>query len=48
MEFKLQVIAAEGTLHVAEWQVNVLLNNLKKPAGIILSLKHRQKLPSHE
>ncbi len=47
-KFKMQVATAGGTLRVAEWRVNVLLNNLKKPTGIILSLTHRQKQLNHE
>jgi two-component system CheB/CheR fusion protein len=38
-KFKIQVIAAAGEIPVVEWSVNVLLNNLKMAAGMILSLK---------
>jgi two-component system CheB/CheR fusion protein len=36
---KMQVIAAGGTITVVKCSVNVLLNNLKMAAGMILSLK---------
>jgi two-component system CheB/CheR fusion protein len=35
----MKVIAAEDKMPVIEWSVNILLNMLKKPAGMILSLK---------
>ena len=38
-KYKMKVIAAGGNMPVVEWSVNVLLNNLKMPAGMILSLK---------
>jgi two-component system, chemotaxis family, CheB/CheR fusion protein len=38
-EIKMQVVAAEGKLLMVEWSVNVLLNNLKLPIGILLSQK---------
>ena len=38
-KLKLQVMAAGGNLPVVEWSVHVLLNNLKIPVGMILSLK---------
>jgi two-component system, chemotaxis family, CheB/CheR fusion protein len=36
---KMQVIAAGGNLPIVEWSVNVLLNNLKMPAGMIIITK---------
>ncbi|MCB0554596.1 MAG: PAS domain-containing protein [Phaeodactylibacter sp.] len=47
-KIEIQVIAAGGDLHVAEWSVNVLRNNLEKPVGTILSLKQAQKMQRHE
>jgi two-component system CheB/CheR fusion protein len=38
-KFKMQVIAAGGTLTVVKCSVNMLLNSLKMAAGMILSLK---------
>ena len=38
-KFKMQVIAAGGTMPVVKCSVNVLLNSLKIAAGMILSLK---------
>jgi two-component system CheB/CheR fusion protein len=38
-KFKMQVIAAGGYMPVVEWYVNVLLNNLKMPAGMIIITK---------
>jgi two-component system CheB/CheR fusion protein len=38
-KIKMQLIAAGGKIQVIEWSVNVLLNSLKKPAGILLSQK---------
>ncbi|MCX6252341.1 MAG: PAS domain-containing protein [Bacteroidetes bacterium] len=38
-KFNMQVLAAEGNMTVDKWSVSVLLNNLKMPAGMILSLK---------
>jgi len=37
---KMQVIASKGEMTVVEWSVNILLNNLKIPIGILLSQKH--------
>jgi two-component system CheB/CheR fusion protein len=42
-KFKMQVIAAGGNTPVAEWSVNVLLNNLKMPAGMIIITKNTIK-----
>jgi two-component system CheB/CheR fusion protein len=44
-KYKMKVIAAGGNMLAIEWSLNVLLNNLKMPAGMILSLKTEQ---SHE
>jgi len=38
-KFKMQVIAAGGTVQVVKCTINVLLNNLKMAAGMILLLK---------
>ncbi len=38
-KFKMQVIAAGGNMPVVEWSVNVLLNNQKMAAGMIISNK---------
>jgi hypothetical protein len=38
-KFKMQVIATGGKLIIVEWTINVLLNNLKKPAGIMMIAK---------
>lgn len=38
-KFKMQVIAAGGKMIIVEWTINVLLNNLKKPAGIMMIAK---------
>jgi PAS domain S-box-containing protein len=38
-KIKMQVIAAGGKMQVAEWSASVLLNNQKKPAGVLLLLK---------
>ncbi|MCX6234077.1 MAG: PAS domain-containing protein [Bacteroidetes bacterium] len=38
-KFKMQVIEAGGYMPVVEWSVNVLLNNLKMPAGMIIITK---------
>jgi len=38
-KLKIQVIAAGGTVQVVKCSVNVLLNNLKMAAGMIISLK---------
>ena len=38
-KFKMQVIAAGGNMPVVEWSVNVLLNNLKIAAGMIIITK---------
>jgi hypothetical protein len=35
-KIKMQVIAAGGNMQVVEWSVNVLLNNLKMAAGMII------------
>ena len=43
-KIKMKMYAAEGKLSDVEWSVNVLLNNLKLPIGILLS----QKKLSHE
>jgi len=43
-KIKMQVISDGGNMSVVEWSVNVLLNNLKTAAGILLS----QKKLSHE
>jgi two-component system CheB/CheR fusion protein len=44
-KYKMQVIAAGGNISVVEWTMNVLLNNMKIPVGIILINKHTK---SHE
>jgi two-component system CheB/CheR fusion protein len=41
-KYKMKVLAVEGIMSAIEWSVNVLLNNLKIPAGMILSLKTKQ------
>jgi two-component system CheB/CheR fusion protein len=38
-KFKMQVIEAGGNLSIIEWHVNVLFNNLKMPAGMIIITK---------
>jgi two-component system CheB/CheR fusion protein len=38
-KFEMKIITAGGTLKVVEWSVNIMLSNLKMPAGMILSLK---------
>jgi two-component system CheB/CheR fusion protein len=38
-KIKMQVISDGGNMSVVEWSVNVLLNNLKTAAGILLSQK---------
>jgi len=38
-KFKMQVLAAGGNMPVVEWRVNVLLNNLKMVAGMIIITK---------
>jgi len=38
-KFKMQSIVAGGAIQTDEWMVNVLLNNLKMPAGMILIAK---------
>jgi two-component system CheB/CheR fusion protein len=38
-KFKMKVIAAGGNMPVVEWSVNVLLNNQKMAAGMIISNK---------
>ena len=38
-KIKMKMYAAEGKLSDVEWSVNVLLNNLKLPIGILLSQK---------
>ena len=42
-KFEMQVLAAEAKASMGEWSVNVLLNSLKMPAGLILSLKQTLK-----
>ena len=39
-KIKMKMYAAEGKLSDVEWSVNVLLNNLKLPIGILLSQKN--------
>jgi two-component system CheB/CheR fusion protein len=41
-KYKMKVIAASGNLLTNEWSIHVVNNNLKMPAGIILSLKTQQ------
>jgi two-component system CheB/CheR fusion protein len=41
-KYKMKVLAAEGNIPAIEWTINTLLNNLKIPAGMILSLKTKQ------
>jgi two-component system CheB/CheR fusion protein len=38
-KIKMQVIATGGKMPVVEWSASVLLNNQKKPAGVLLLLK---------
>jgi two-component system CheB/CheR fusion protein len=38
-KFEMQVIAAGGKVTVIEWSVNILFNNQKKPAGMLLMKK---------
>jgi two-component system CheB/CheR fusion protein len=40
-KFKMQVIAAGGYMPVVEWSVNVLLNNQKMAAGMIIINKKK-------
>jgi two-component system CheB/CheR fusion protein len=40
-KIKMQVIAAGGNMQVVEWSVNVLLNNLKIAAGMIIINKKK-------
>ena len=35
-KFKMKVIAFDGKMRVVEWSVNILFNNMKKPAGMIM------------
>jgi len=42
-KFKMQVIAAGGYMPVVEWSVNVLLNNQKMAAGMIIIYKKDTK-----
>jgi two-component system, chemotaxis family, CheB/CheR fusion protein len=44
-KFKMQIKTTGSNTPVIEWSVNILLNNLKIPAGMILITK---KSPSHE
>jgi len=37
--FKMQVITAGGNIQIVKWYVNILLNNMKIAAGLILSIK---------
>jgi len=43
-KYKMQVITAGENLLVAEWSVNVLLDDRKKPAGMIMITKNTTKL----
>jgi len=38
-KFNIQVLADDGNLHIVKCSVNVLLNNMKMAAGMILSIK---------
>ena len=38
-KFKMQVIADGGKTQIVEWSVNMLLNNLKMPVGMIMIIK---------
>ena len=38
-KFKMQVIAANGSVQVVEWSANVMSNNLKVATGIIIMIK---------
>jgi two-component system CheB/CheR fusion protein len=42
-KFEVDVIGAGGNLSAVEWSANILLNNLKMPAGIILNTKNTNK-----
>ena len=39
VKFKMQIIAADGLMPKVEWSVNILLNNMKMPVGIIMIKK---------
>ncbi|MDP2337306.1 MAG: chemotaxis protein CheB [Bacteroidota bacterium] len=45
VKLNMDVIAAGGKMMVVEWSANILLNNLKKPAGMIISTNN---ILSHE
>ncbi|MFH0865368.1 MAG: CheR family methyltransferase, partial [Bacteroidota bacterium] len=38
-KFKMQILAAGGNMPIVEWSINVLLNNLKMAAGMIIITK---------
>ena len=40
VKFKMQIIAADGLMPKVEWSVNILLNNMKMPAGMIMIKKN--------
>ena len=42
-KIRTDVIAANGNVHVLEWSANVLLDNFKRPSGIILITKNTTK-----
>ena len=42
-KLKMQVIEPGGIMPVVEWQISILLNNLNKPAGIIMIIKNTKK-----
>jgi two-component system CheB/CheR fusion protein len=39
--FKIDVIDTRGNIQVIDWSVNILINNLKLPAGMIIITKNR-------
>lgn len=43
VKFDMQVIAAGGQIAVVEWDINILLNNLQKPTGMIIITKNTTK-----